>query len=183
MSEIPAVPRSSNSEIPIPDPTVFLLRRDNWDFLHGQRANPVIIKGLKDMSPYFVVGIGIVGLVYVSLLLLFVMTGGNFGAVAFGLIFMVVLFLGIRWRRRRTPLSQAGIVLPGEVIRAEKIRTWHIRYEIEKIGVRYRFADSGGVVHYGESEGESDGASDKMAPPPGTPVRVWLDDNGKHHLL
>jgi membrane protein implicated in regulation of membrane protease activity len=183
MNEIPAMPQSAKAETPMPDPNVFLLRHDNWDFLHGQRANPVIIKRLTNTAPLFVAGLAIVALIYVSLLLIFVMTGGNFALVAVGLIFFVVAFLGIRLRQMRNLRPQQGIVLQGEVIRAEKIRIGQGRYEVEKIGVRYRFADSGGVVHYGESEGESNATSDKMAPPPGTPVRVWYNDEGNSYLL
>lgn len=76
-----------------------------------------------------------------------------------------------------------GQVLDGVVVQAEKI-VRQGRYGIEeKIGVRYQFAAPGGVITYGYGAGLSEDASHKMAPLPGTPVKVYYEGEKRHHLL
>lgn len=124
------------------------------------------------------------------------------------LFFGVLLLLGVlvvirdmREARRRTvagamppvppsekPVAVAtprptGQVLEGTVVQAEKIVTREQYGYVEKIGVRYQFAAPGGVMTVGYAVGLSGDASHPMAPVPGTPVRIYYKDNGKHYLL
>lgn len=80
-------------------------------------------------------------------------------------------------------IDLAGWIVPGVVLHAEKIRIRGGNYRAERLGIRYQFVAPGGVVIEGYAEGDSDHASDKMAPAPGTPVKIWLNDNGTHYLL
>jgi hypothetical protein len=76
-----------------------------------------------------------------------------------------------------------GQVLEGTVVQAEKIVTREQYGHVEKIGVRYQFAAPGGVITVGYAAGLSGDASHPMAPVPGTPVRIYYRENGKHYLL
>jgi hypothetical protein len=118
------------------------------------------------------------------------------------LVFFLILFLmGITvvlrdmWeaRKKATPVSPSihekpitvsssapkAQVLNGTVVKAEKIRG----NGIELLGVRYQFAAPGGIIRYGYSEALSEDASHAMAPPPGTRVKVYYTEKGKHYLL
>jgi hypothetical protein len=81
------------------------------------------------------------------------------------------------------PPRSTGQVLEGTVVQAEKIVTREQYGHVEKIGVRYQFAAPGGVMTVGYAAGLSGDTSHPMAPVPGTPVRIYYKEDGKHYLL
>lgn len=175
---------SESPEEPVPTPNLFLLRNDNWEFLEGQRPNPSIVPSWNTPEILPFIRIGVVLVAVLPFVILLMMARGGAGAIfmgfiAFGLASMWML---VR-RRQRVHQRQAGMVLTGEVVQAESIREWHHKSYSQRIKVRYRFATPGGIVQFGEAEGESRAASDSMSPLPGTAVRVWYRNDGSYALL
>lgn len=181
MNEAPVY---TTPEIPIPDPHLFLLNDANRTFVEG-RNEYMIVEHTPDnrtLSATLAMGalvlLGGIVLVSISNLLsqyntfvFLVMVVGGIGA------FLAIL----RYLYRDVPGK--GWIIPGVVTHAEKIRVVENYHTREYMGVRYQFVAPGGVVMDGSAEGDSDRASHTMAPPAGTPVKIWLDDDGTHYLL
>jgi Na+-transporting methylmalonyl-CoA/oxaloacetate decarboxylase gamma subunit len=203
MNETPTSLDPSIIEIPVPDSSLFLLYEQNRAFLSGKTALPYLSKRSEEAQ------LGL-WLVFAGLGVLFLLFGGgNFimrwlalrdlnvenptvtGMLLF-LLVIAVMGISVVIRDARlakqpaptgtteTPVPPTPHVLDGTVASAEKIRTEH---GTPHIGVRYQFTAPGGIVTYGYSEALSEDASHSMAPLPGTPVKVYYTEKGKHYLL
>jgi len=185
MSETPVPPIE---EYPVPDPTLFLLNRANRDFVERRSNHPVLDKPatVAFRSGY----LGIMVLMVVALLVLATLASSVGLLAVMTCILILIIVLGglgalfwayFQYMGRTRELK--GWIIPGVVTHSEKIRIETYQQMQERLGIRFEFVTQGGVVEKGYTEGDSDSASDTMAPAPGTPVSVWYDEEGKHYLL
>lgn len=188
MSESPVLPSTSITESPVLEPSVFLLYRSNRAFAErrsdfptlGGKAPPIHGKDFTFLAPY-VVG---------TLLVLITLALIDARLLAHPFVFLVVLILILLFYRiardvRSTiaPPDLAGWIIPGTVTDSEKIRIEGQSFQQNRLGIWYQFQNPYGTMLEGYAEGDSRMASDPIAPPPGSPVRVWYDDNNNHYLL
>lgn len=185
MNETPVDPFPLVEEYPVLEPDLFLLRRDNRLFLERYSKQPILDKpaAIKRDTNKMAVGISItvailvlIGIAflpsYLSAPLLIATVLGGIGAL---------FWAYLRYMLR--PVNLKGRTISGIVTHSEKIRVAEDRYNRDYLGIRFEFTDPSGGIKEGYVEGDSDHASDKMAPAPGTPVKVWYDDDGKFYLL
>lgn len=179
MNEAPVY---TTSEIPVPDPDLFLLIDANRTFIGGRNEVMILEHAPENRTLSLLIVLGVVAFFLVLLGV------SNLPAQYNTLAFIIIVAGGVsafiavlRYLYRDVPVK--GWMIPGVVTHAEKIRVIEGRYTREYLGVRYQFAAPGGVVMDGYAEGDSDKASHVMAPIPGTPVKIWLDDDGTHYLL
>lgn len=90
-----------------------------------------------------------------------------------------------RWRGVATHSlsSYTPVVLEGEVIEAEKVRSWHWYGTTEKVFVRYRFTTPHGVIAEGHAVGLLKDTTHDMVPLPGILVFVWYCGGDQFYLL
>jgi hypothetical protein len=181
MAEAPVY---TTPEIPVPDPHLFLLNDANRTFIEQRNEYMILQHSPSGGTLSVTIGIGAA----VLLLGMVLMGVSDLPAQYNTLAFLVIVVGGVgallaflRYLYRDVPVK--GWIIPGVVTHGEKIRVVENYHTREYIGVRYQFAAPGGVVMDGYAEGESDKASHTMAPPPGTLVKIWLDDDGTHYLL
>lgn len=168
-------------EHPVLDSNLFLLHRSNQAFVERRSNHPTLGSSLTDRERLLIGAFGVcMILIYIGVTLLPVVFASLVSLA------IVVAFLGLIARYGRPshePAGLAGWIVPGVVLHSEKIRTREGKVRSVQLGIRYQFVAPGGVVIDGYAGGDSDHASDTMAPAPGTPVRVWYDDDGNHYLL
>lgn len=181
MSEYPVY---TATETPVDDPNLFLLNDANRTFVDRRNEFITLEHAPANRTLSMMLALGVVGMVAAIALLAVSKLPAQYNSLAFLVIAGggVGVFLALlRYLYRDVPVK--GWMIPGVVTHAEKIRVIEGRYTRENVGVRYQFVAPGGVVMDGYAEGDSETASHGMAPTPGTPVKVWLDDDGSHYLL
>lgn len=185
MNESPIDPFPTVEEYPVLEPDLFLLRRANRLFLERYSKQPVLDKPAEIKRETNKIAVRI----FVTVALL-VMAGIAFLPSDLSAPLLIATVLGgigalfwayIRYMFR--PVDLKGRTISGMVTHSEKIRMAEDRFHRDYLGIRFEFTDPNGGVKEGYAEGDSDHASDKMAPAPGTPVKVWYDDDGKFYLL
>lgn len=185
MNEHPVQPLSRIEEYPVLEPDLFLLRRDNRLFLERYTKQPLLDKPAEIKRETSKITVGI--FVTIAILVMGSVASAPSDLSAFLLSVAVLGGVGalfwayVRYMRRRSDLK--GRVLSGFVTHSEKIRMAEDQYNRDYLGIRFEFTDPKEGLKEGYAEGDSDHASDKMAPAPGTPVKVWYGDDGNHYLL
>ena len=183
MSEQPAY---TLTETPVLDPNLFLLNRANRAFIERRNDNPYFLKvrsTLTFQESSILLGTGLLFSMYLCMILASPQGIGSAIAGTIVAIF-IILFAGVRPANPDTDnIDLAGWILPGVVLHSEKVRVEREQSWREHLGIRFEFTTPEEVVTEAYAEGESNKASDKMAPFPGTPVRVWYGDDGKVFLL
>jgi hypothetical protein len=188
MNEIPVAP-PSYQEIPVPEPNLFLLNRANRAFIERRTNNPVWDEAPPEQDANGVWGIllFIIGTL-MSLTIVSNLPLGEYRVWIFlvALIGIIALSLTLFWAYYRyiyETLQLKGWILPGKVLHSEKIRMVADESWDERVRVRFQYSTPDGILTVGYAEGNSDWASDNMAPAPGTPIRVWYGDDGEIFLL
>lgn len=181
MNESPVRPLPLVEEQPVLDSNLFLLHRSNQAFVERRSNYPNLGLSLTSREK-ILTGAFAVCLIFIAIASSILPPS----LAIFGVLGLIGGFLGVIERYgypSNDTIDLAGWIVPGVVLHSKKIRVREGNYRSEQVGIRYQFTTPKGVVMEGYSEGESNAASDKMAPPPGTPVRVWYDDAGNHYLL
>jgi len=169
-------------ETPVLDPNLFLLHHANRAFVERRNNHPILDEA-SQRSTAIALGIALSFPLIIALLIL------NSGMLPLPyaswlcgfMIVLVITIVGGYGYYLRSDLRLKGWILPGAVVRSEKIR-WG-KNSHERFGVWYRFVDPNGDLIEGYAEADSDTANRRMAPLQGTEVRIWYDDNGKCYLL
>ncbi len=181
MAEAPVY---TTTETPVRDPNLFLLFDANRPFIERASDTMTVEHAPGDSTLAAMLGIGAVVILLGTVLMGLSNLPSDYNILTFAVIagggvggFVALL----RYLYRDENVK--GWIIPGVVTHAEKIRVMEGRYTRDYLGIRYQFAAPGGVVMEGDAEGESASSSLGMAPAPGTPVKIWLDDDGTHYLL
>jgi hypothetical protein len=188
MKENPVLPLSYE-EVPVPEPNLFLLNRANRDFIERRTDNPVWDEPPPEQDASGVWGI--LFFIIFTLLILMIMWNlplreHQFWIFIIALIGVIALSIVLFWTYHRYIYQSPqlkGWILPGEVLHSEKIRVVADESWDERVGVRFQYSTPDGVLTIGYAEGNSDWASDNMAPAPGTPIRIWYGDDEEVFLL
>ncbi len=182
MNETPVDTLTPVDEHPVLDSNLFLLHRSNQAFVERRSNHPTLGSSLTRREQILIGTFGVcMILIYIGVVTILPVFFASLVSLA-----IVVAFLGLIARYGRPSHQSAGIagwIVPGVVLHSEKIRTRDGKVRLEQLGIGYQFVAPGGLVIEGYAGGDSEHASDTMAPAPGTPVRVWFDDDGNHYLL
>jgi hypothetical protein len=198
MSETHLISPPSIVESPVADPTLFLMYERNRAYLQGKTALPHLSNQEEES---YLAGVLLFGGVAVMFL---VFGGGTFlmrwfrdlensSLVVMGFFLAILLAMGVMVvmrdmqlaksasaEKEGTPVPPKPQLLEGTVTHAEKIRDQH---GVARLGVRYQFAAPGGIIMTGYAEGLCEDASHPMGPVPGTPVKIYYEQEQKYYLL
>lgn len=181
MKETPVPSNDIQEEIPVLDPSVFLLRRTNRGFVERRHQQP----HLKDVGSIDYWMVGIIGLVGGGAILCAFWWAVPLGYIAIVGVLWLMAF-GVYGQLHQTfntnPILN-GRILPGTVTHSEKIRIGEKDIQREFVGIRYQFFTTEGDSLEGYAEGDRAMTSQTIIPARGTPVYVWYDDEGNHYLL
>lgn len=183
MNESPIAPRPSPQEHPVPDPNLFLLHHANRAFVEGRNSHPILDEASQRRTLTIFLATLSVPIVGGILLLSSEVIPVAYSAwFCVGFIASLIIIIGGYIHYLRSDLNLQGRLFSGVVVRSEKTRAVTNNRYRERFGVWYRFIAQG-KLQEGYAEGESDTASQRIAPIKGMEVHVWVDDNGKCYLL
>jgi hypothetical protein len=183
MSEQPAY---TITETPVLDPNLFLLNRVNRAFVQRRNDKPHFLMREPELSKRQVIDFFVILLWFSACAGAVLGFPSGTGAFVLGMIVLLTIAYGAGLKPTTFPGNKSelvGWILPGVVLHSEKVRVEREQSWREHLGIRFEFTTPEEIVTEAYAEGESNKASDKMAPFPGTPVRVWYGDDGKVFLL
>lgn len=177
MSETPVV---LYKEVPVPEPNLFLLYKENLAFVKREHDVPVGV-GTKDDMSKMTLGVGASFICGVGAFSLGAMLGAP-GCLVVGFVLPAIILL-FTFRKDGNVYPLAGWILPGEIVASEQITEYSGHYTAEKYIIDYRFTTTQGEACAARAIGFLDDTNYNEAPPVGTPVRVWFPDDGTPTLL
>lgn len=176
-------------EAAVLDPTLFLISKENIAYLKGQRPAP-FLDPMRTAAKFRVflftilVGMFLVMLLFNGIATLVMNAQPTIWTMGITVILLMIFGCTLAYTfyfllKQQSP-PQLGVVLVGEIVQADRVWMPGNQCLIE---VRYRFTAPGGVLETAQARGYAENASDTMAPLPGTPVRIYFTEDGKHYLL